>query len=61
MPPTQHGQAYKLAPGKWGLRYYDAEGVRRRKAPSLPSRQPSPTTGTSSSRRYAASPPRHPS
>ena len=33
MPPTQRGQAYKLAPGKWGLRYYDATGARRRKSP----------------------------
>jgi len=33
MPPTQRGQAYKLAPGKWGLRYYDAAGERRRKSP----------------------------
>jgi integrase len=33
MPPTQTGQAYRLAPGKWGLRYYDRAGVRRRKSP----------------------------
>lgn len=33
MPPTQTGQAYRLAPGKWGLRYYDRNGVRRRKSP----------------------------
>lgn len=33
MPPTQRGQAYKLGPGKWGLRYYDAAGQRRRKSP----------------------------
>jgi integrase len=33
MPPVQRGQAYRLAPGKWGLRYYDADGVRRRKSP----------------------------
>ena len=33
MPPAQRGQAYRLAPGKWGLRYYDADGVRRRKSP----------------------------
>lgn len=33
MPPTQRGQAYKLAPGKWGLRYYDETGARRRKSP----------------------------
>jgi hypothetical protein len=33
MPPTQRGQAYKLGPGKWGLRYYDQAGVRRRKSP----------------------------
>ncbi len=33
MPPTQRGQAYKIAPGRWGLRYYDLDGVRRRKSP----------------------------
>jgi integrase len=33
VPATQRGQAYRLAPNKWGLRYYDAEGVRRRKSP----------------------------
>jgi hypothetical protein len=37
MPPTQRGQAYKLAPGKWGLRYYDEAGARRRVSP-FPSR-----------------------
>jgi hypothetical protein len=31
MPATQRGQAYKLNSGKWGLRYYDVDGVRRRK------------------------------
>ncbi len=33
MPATQRGQAYKLAPGKWGLRYYDRDSVRQRKSP----------------------------
>ena len=33
MPATQHGQPYRLAPGKWGLRYYDAAGKRCRKSP----------------------------
>lgn len=33
MPPTQRGQAYRLASGKWGLRYYDANGFRQRKSP----------------------------
>lgn len=33
MPATQRGQAYRLGPTRWGLRYYDAEGVRRRKSP----------------------------
>jgi integrase len=33
MPPVQRGQAYKLGTGQWGLRYYDAQGVRRRKSP----------------------------
>lgn len=33
MPPTQRGQAYRLGPKRWGLRYYDPNGVRRRKSP----------------------------
>src|SRR5829696_154577 len=33
MPATQHGQPYRLGRNRWGLRYYDAEGVRRRKSP----------------------------
>jgi integrase len=33
MPPIQRGQAYRLGPNRWGLRYYDAAGVRRRKSP----------------------------
>lgn len=33
MPPTQRGQAYRLGPNHWGLRYYDADGNRRRKSP----------------------------
>src|SRR5829696_4654365 len=33
MPPTQTGEAYRLGPNRWGLRYYDAEGKRRRKSP----------------------------
>src|SRR3954447_18603464 len=33
MPATQRGQAYRLSPNKWGLRYYDASGARRRKSP----------------------------
>jgi integrase len=37
MPPTQRGQPYRLGPNRWGLRYYDADGVRRRKSP-FPSR-----------------------
>ena len=32
MPATQRGQAYRLAPNRWGLRYYDALGARRRKS-----------------------------
>ena len=32
MPPTQRGQAYKLAPGKWGLRFYDQSGAPLRHA-----------------------------
>ena len=33
MPATQRGQAYRLAPNKWGLRYYDEHGNRQRKSP----------------------------
>lgn len=33
MPPTQRGQAYRLDAGRWGLRYYDEHGARRRKSP----------------------------
>lgn len=33
MPATQRGSTYKLGPGKWGLRFYDRDGVRRRKSP----------------------------
>lgn len=33
MPATQRGQAYRLGPSRWGLRYYDASGARRRKSP----------------------------
>jgi integrase len=33
MPATQRGQAYRLAPNKWGLRYYDENGNRLRKSP----------------------------
>ena len=30
MPAIQQGQPYRLAPNRWGLRYYDRTGVRRR-------------------------------
>jgi integrase len=33
MPPVQRGQAYRLGPNRWGLRWYDAGGARRRKSP----------------------------
>jgi integrase len=33
MPAFQRGQAYRLGPNRWGLRYYDADGTRRRKSP----------------------------
>jgi integrase len=33
MPAIQRGQAYRLGPNRWGLRYYDAGGERRRKSP----------------------------
>lgn len=32
MPAIQRGQAYRLGPNRWGLRYYDTQGVRRRKS-----------------------------
>jgi integrase len=35
MPQVQRGSAYKIAGGRWGLRYYDATGTRRRKTPFL--------------------------
>jgi integrase len=33
MPQTQRGQAYRLGDGRWGLRYYDNDGKRRRVSP----------------------------
>lgn len=33
MPSTQTGQPYRLGPNRWGIRYYDRDGVRRRKSP----------------------------
>jgi integrase len=33
MPPTQRGQAYRLGPNKWGLRFYGLDGQRHRKSP----------------------------
>ena len=33
MPAIQRGQAYRLGANRWGLRYYDADGKRRRKSP----------------------------
>ena len=33
MPQTQRGQAYRLGDGRWGLRYYDEGGKRRRVSP----------------------------
>ena len=33
MPATQRGQAYRLGPNRWGLRWYDANGKRHRKSP----------------------------
>jgi integrase len=35
MPAIQRGQPYRLGPNRWGLRYYDARGARRRKSPFL--------------------------
>lgn len=33
MPAHQHGQPYRLAPNRWGIRYRDRDGVRRRQSP----------------------------
>ena len=33
MPAIQRGSAYRVDAGRWGLRYYDEHGVRRRKSP----------------------------
>lgn len=33
MPQIQRGEAYRLGPKRWGVRYYDTSGVRRRKSP----------------------------
>ena len=38
MPAIQRGQAYKLGRGRWGLRYYDRDGVRRRTKEKFPSK-----------------------
>jgi hypothetical protein len=33
MPAIQRGSAYRLGPNRWGLRWRDREGIRRRKSP----------------------------
>jgi integrase len=33
MPAIQRGSAYRIGPNRWGLRYYDGNGARRRKSP----------------------------
>jgi hypothetical protein len=33
MPATQRGQAYRLRPNRWGLRWRDLNGERHRKSP----------------------------
>jgi hypothetical protein len=33
MPAEQRGSAYRLDAGRWGLRYYDLDGTRRRVSP----------------------------
>jgi hypothetical protein len=33
MPLTQRGQVYRLGRGRYGLRWYDRDGGRRRKSP----------------------------
>jgi integrase len=32
MPAEQHGQPYKIGPGRWGIRFYATAGVRRRRS-----------------------------
>jgi integrase len=38
MPAEQRGQPYRLGRGRWGLRYYDRDNVRRRTKEKFPSR-----------------------
>jgi hypothetical protein len=33
LPPTQRGQVYKLGKRRYGIRYYTADGQRRRQSP----------------------------
>lgn len=33
MPATQRGQAYRIGTNRWGLRYYDRDGKRKRVSP----------------------------
>jgi integrase len=37
MPRIQRGEPYKLGKGRWGLRYYDRDGERRRTPEKFPS------------------------
>ena len=46
MPATQRGQAYRLGPNRWGLRYYDAAGNGAARARFRPSPPRSPITAT---------------
>ena len=38
MPAMQRGQAYRLERNRWGLRYYDRDGKRRRTDEKFPSK-----------------------
>lgn len=38
MPAEQRGQAYRISKGRYGLRYYDRDGKRRRTDEKFPSR-----------------------
>lgn len=40
MPAKQRGSAYKLADGRWGLRYYTRTTLVAVRAPSLPAPPP---------------------
>ena len=58
MPARQRGSAYRLADGRWGLRYYEHGRKKRRRAIPDERRRRSITSATSSNRACAARRPR---